>query len=144
MARIVFELEVDAPAERIVEALDSEAGIAGWWTADVEFAGGTGTTMKLGFPIAPVPFELRVDEAGPGRVAWTSIGEFPPHWAGTRVLWTLAPRSGSDGTLVHFSHDGWASDEGPFASSALTWGRLMDTLKSYAETGVGAPLFTKG
>jgi hypothetical protein len=58
------------------------------------------------------------------------------------VLWTLTPTPA--GTLVHFSHDGWASDEGPFASSALTWGRLMDTLKTYAETGVAAPLFPKG
>ncbi|MEU4295104.1 SRPBCC domain-containing protein [Kribbella sp. NPDC026596] len=144
MARIVFELEVDAPADRIVEALDTEAGIAGWWTADVGFPGGAGTTMTLGFPIAPMPFELRVDEAAPDRLSWTSVGEFPPHWVGTRVLWTLTPQPGGGSTLVHFSHDGWATDEGPFASSALTWGRLMDTLKGYAETGIAAPLFPKG
>lgn len=142
MARIVFELEIEAPAERIVEALDTEDGIAGWWTADVDFAGGVGSIMKPGFPVAPVPFELSVDEVGLGRVAWTSVGDFPPHWAGTRVLWTLTPTAA--GTLVHFSHDGWASDAGPFASSALTWGRLMDTLKTYVETGVAAPLFPKG
>lgn len=143
MARIVFELEIDAPARRIVEALDSQDGIAGWWTADVDFPGGTGTTMKLGFPIAPMPFELRVDESGPDRVAWTSVGEFPPHWAGTRIVWTLAPKAAGDGTLLHFNHDNWATDEGPFASSALTWGRLMDRLKTYVESGVSAPLFAK-
>jgi uncharacterized protein YndB with AHSA1/START domain len=141
MARIVFEVEIDAPPQRVVDALDTQEGIAGWWTADVDFPGGSGTTMRLGFPIAPLPFELRVDEAGPSRVAWTSTGEFPPHWVGTRVLWTLTPKADSDGTSLHFNHDGWATDEGPFASSALTWARLMDSLKSYVETGTGAPLF---
>jgi uncharacterized protein YndB with AHSA1/START domain len=139
MARIVFELEVDAPAKEIAEALTTQQGIAGWWTDDVSFPSGAGATMTLGFPIAPLPFQLRVDEADEQQVAWTSIGEFPPHWAGTRVVWTLAPAGES--TTVHFVHDGWASDEGPFGSSALTWGRLMDTLKRFAETGTPAPLF---
>ena len=49
----------------------------------------------------------------------------------------MTPADG--GTLVHFNHDGWASDEGPFPSSALTWGQLMDSLKSYVETGTGMP-----
>ncbi len=139
MPRIVFEVEVDAPATKLAEALTTQHGIAGWWTDDVSLAGGAGATMTLGFPIAPRPFQLRVDEADEQHVVWSSVGEFPPHWAGTQVAWTLTPAGRS--TIVHFAHDGWASDEGPFGSSALTWGRLMDTLKRFAETGTAAPLF---
>jgi uncharacterized protein YndB with AHSA1/START domain len=141
MARIVFELDVEAPPRRIVEALDSEQGIAGWWTPDVQFAGGAGSTMKLGFPVAPKPFELRVDEVSEQRVAWSSVGEFPPHWAGTHVVWTLRPSANGDATTVHFAHDGWASDEGPLPNAAMTWGILMTSLKRYVETGTGTPLF---
>ena len=65
-----------------------------------------------------------------GRLS-TSLG-------GSEVIWTLAPSE--TGTLVHFSHDGWADDEGPFPSSALTWGLLMQSLKQYVETGAGSPL----
>ena len=139
MPRIVFELEVDAPATQIAQALTTQPGIAGWWTDDVSLPGGAGATMTLGFPIAPLPFQLRVDKADDHQVVWSSVGEFPPHWAGTQVVWTLEPAGKS--TTVHFTHDGWASDEGPFGSSALTWGRLMDTLKRFAETGTAAPLF---
>jgi uncharacterized protein YndB with AHSA1/START domain len=139
MPRIVFELEVDAPARQVADALTTERGIAGWWTDDVSLPGGVGATMTLGFPIAPLPFHLTVDQADEQHVVWSSVGEFPPHWAGTTVAWTLEPAG--DSTTVHFAHDGWVSDEGPFGSSALTWGRLMDTLKRFAETGTSAPLF---
>jgi uncharacterized protein YndB with AHSA1/START domain len=141
MARIVFELDIEAQPERIVDALDSERGIAGWWTRDVTFAGGPGSTMTLGFPVAPRPFELRVDEVSAQRVRWSSIGEFPPHWQGTEVAWTLRPSANGHGTTVHFAHDGWASDEGPLPNAAMTWGTLMTSLKSYVETGAGTPLF---
>jgi uncharacterized protein YndB with AHSA1/START domain len=138
MARIVFELEVEAPPAAVVAALDTEAGIAGWWTPSVTFPGGVGSVVRPTFSLAPQPFELRVDEVGDGRVRWTSVGDFPPHWIGTEVVWTLTP--GDGGTKVHFSHDGWADDEGPFPSAALTWGRLMASLKQFVETGSGTPL----
>jgi uncharacterized protein YndB with AHSA1/START domain len=143
MARIVFEIEIEAAPEKVVEALDTEAGIAGWWTPTVTFpGGGVGSTMRPSFSMAPVPFELRVDQADGGCVRWASVGDFPPHWAGTEIIWTLAPTEA--GTRVHFSHAGWADDEGLFPNAALTWGSLMHSLKQYVETGVGAPLSGSG
>jgi uncharacterized protein YndB with AHSA1/START domain len=138
MARIVFEIPINAPAAAIVEAVDTEKGIAGWWTPTVQFAGGAGSVMRPSFAQAPVPFELTVDEVSDSTVRWTSSGSFPPHWAGTTITWTLTGDQG--GTTVHFSHDGWAGDDGLFPSAALTWGRLMDSLKQYVETGSGMPL----
>jgi uncharacterized protein YndB with AHSA1/START domain len=140
MARIVFEFDVEAQRDRIVEALDSERGIAGWWTRDASVAGGAGSTMTLRFAIAPLPFELRVDEVSEQRVRWASVGQFPPHWVGTEIAWTLRPSASGDGTTVHFAHDGWASDEGPLPTAAMTWGMLMTSLKRYVETGAGTPL----
>ena len=142
MARIVFEATIGATPQQIVDALDTERGIAGWWTEEVEFAGGPGSVMRVGFPgRAPQPFELRVERATEQLVHWTSVGQFPPHWVGTEVTWTLTSVDG--GTLVHFSHDGWADDGGPFPSSALTWGLLMESLRSFVETGAGTPLYRK-
>src|SRR5262245_32903209 len=138
MARIVFEVQNDAPADKIVKALDTKSGIAGWWTPTVEFTGGVGSVMKPSFAQAPIPFGLTVDEVSDKRVRWRSTADFPPHWVGTTLTWTLTPSDG--GTLVHFSHDGWANDQGPFPSSALTWGLLMDSLRQYVETGTGKPL----
>jgi uncharacterized protein YndB with AHSA1/START domain len=143
MARIVFELDVHADADRIVQALDTQAGIASWWTDDAELSGVVGSTMTLAFPIAPKPFHLRVEEVSPSRVRWRSIGDFPPHWVGTEVIWSLTPNP-DGGTMVHFAHEGWADDTGPFATSAYTWAQLLGVLKAYAETGAATPLFTSG
>jgi uncharacterized protein YndB with AHSA1/START domain len=142
MARIVFEMEVEAPPTQVLTALDTQRGVAGWWSEDVTFSGGSGSVMTIGFPgRAPLPFRLRVDEATQKCVRWTNVGDFPPHWVGTEVTWTL---KGTDaGTTVHFSHDGWQNDEGAFPMSALTWGQLMGSLKSWVETGQGAPLYRK-
>lgn len=139
MARIVFETDIAAPTERIVEALSTRKGIAGWWTDDVDFP--ADDRMTLGFAVAPARFELRVDQADENQVRWTSVGAFP-HWANTEIKWTLTAKD--DSITVHFAHDGWASDEGPFPSSALTWGQLMGTLKDHAETGATTPLFRRG
>jgi len=100
--------------------------------------------MTLGFPIAPLPFELGVEEVDAQRVRWSSVGEFPPHWVGTEVVWTLRPSENGEATTVHFAHGGWASDEGPLPSAAMTWGMLMSSLKSYVETGKGTPLYGGG
>jgi len=113
MARIVLEVDIDAHAGPIVAALDNERGIASWWTDEVAFAGGVGSTMTLGFPIAPKPCVLRVAQVDPERVRWESIGDFPPHWVGTEIIWTLSANP-EGGTKVHFAHNGWADDSGPF------------------------------
>jgi len=97
--------------------------------------------MTLGFPVAPRPFEARVDQVSELRVRWSSVGEFPPHWQGTEVAWTLRPSDNGDETTVQFAHDGWASDEGPLPNAAMTWGTLMTSLKRYVETGTGTPPF---
>ncbi len=142
MARIVFDVDIEAAQADVVRALTTETGIRGWWTDDASVGEGVGGELSLGFPVAPVRFTLRVDEAGPDAVGWTSVGDFPPHWQDTVIRWTLGS-AGASGPSVHFVHDGWATDDGPFGSSALTWGRLMDRLKDHCETGEHAPLFER-
>lgn len=141
MARIVLEVQVAAPAAAIIDGLTTAEGIRSWWTDEVILDGGVGATMHLGFPIAPKPFELRVESAGDDQVRWRSVGGFPPHWVGTTVTWKLTPADGS--TTVHFDHDGWASDEGPLPAAAFTWGLLLERLKQHSESGARVPLFVR-
>ena len=141
MARIVLENQIAASPSEVARALSTQQGIAGWWTDDVSFGDKVGDSMMLGFPAAPLPFELRMDTADESGVVWSSIGQFPPHWVGTTVIWSLTPGEGS--TTVHFNHDGWASDEGPFPMAAYTWAQLLVTLKEHVETGNVVPWFTR-
>ncbi len=141
MARIVFDIDIDAPASKILDALNTQEGIASWWTDGIQFPGGVGSEMELSFPVAPMPFRLRVDEDGPDTVRWSNTGEFPPHWKDTTVTWALTPNK-AGGTSVRFEHDGWPNDEGGFGMAALTWAQLQLTLKEHVETGQSVPLFT--
>ena len=120
-------MDIEAPQARVADAIASQSGIRGWWTEAAEVPDGEGGVM------APVPFELRIEERSEDAVRWASIGPFPPHWAGTEIRWQLAPAEG--GTTVIFRHAGWPSDDGMFGPTAFTWGQLMLSLKGYVEAG---------
>lgn len=134
MPNIVFQFEIEAEPAHVAEAIASEDGIRGWWTDSAEVPEGTGGVIRLGFAMAPLAFELRVDERSDEAVRWASVGAFPPHWADTELRWQLAASEGG-GTSVEFRHTSWPSDDGMFGATAFTWGRLMLSLKSYVETG---------
>jgi len=92
MARIVLETGTAADPAALIEALTTAKGIAAWWTDDVDYAGGAETSMRLGFPVAPLPFELTVERVTDDNVVWRSTGAFPPHWADTTMSWTVGGR----------------------------------------------------
>ncbi len=139
MPDIVFQVDVSAPRSAVATAIRSQVGIRGWWTARADVPTEVGAVMKLGFAAAPVPFELRIDELTDERIRWTNVGPIPPHWANTGIEWRLSDLH-DGGTRVDFAHTNWPTYEGGFGMSAYTWGKLMASLKAYAETGAGDPL----
>ena len=138
---IVFTVDVNGEQAAVAQAIASTEGIRAWWTDRCEGDGSEGGTIRPAFPVAPMPFELRVDEATDSSVRWTSTGDFPPHWVGSEVSWQVAPNPDGPGVLVNFKHAGFPTDEG-IGMVAYTWGRLMTSLKTYVESGNAAPLFT--
>ncbi|MFW6034338.1 MAG: SRPBCC family protein [bacterium] len=141
MARITLATTIDAQPADIVKALDSAEGIAGFWTEDVAYDG-VGGNLVAGFADAPAPFRFHVAEASSNKVRWTNIGEYPPFFVDTEVTWSVAPAPDGSGTMVHFTHDGWASDDMPMPAIAYVWAQVLESLKSYVETGKGSPLHT--
>lgn len=139
MAEAVFLVDIDSDRTAVRNALTTQEGIVGWWTTEASVSDGA---MKLGFPEAPLPFELRVDEVGDDRVRWTSVGAFPPHWADTEIVWNLMDHSEGSGTQLFFEHRGFAAADPMLGHTAYTWALLMSHLKSYAETGRAGPLFS--
>jgi hypothetical protein len=99
--------------------------------------------FSAGFADAPAPWQLRVDEASAEVVRWTNVGAYPPFLAGTSITWRLQADPDGRGTTVHFTHDGWPTDEMPFPMIAYVWALVLASLKSYQETGAGKPLHTK-
>jgi hypothetical protein len=134
---ILFRFDVDAAPQVVLEALKTTEGIKGFWTSRAEVPHEVGETLELGFPVAPLPFDLRLDQSDDRTVAWRTES-FPPHWVGTTIRWDVEPRD--EGATVNFRHDGFTED-GHAGHAAFTWGQIMVQLKKYAESGRPAPVF---
>jgi uncharacterized protein YndB with AHSA1/START domain len=137
MTDVLFRFDVDAAPEAVLEAVKTTEGIKGFWTSRAEVPGEIGETLKLEFAIAPLPFDLRLEQSDERTVVWRTE-TFPPHWVGTTVRWDVEARD--DGTTVSFRHAGFSDDE-EAGRVAYTWGQIMARLKEYAETGSPHPVF---
>jgi uncharacterized protein YndB with AHSA1/START domain len=137
MTDINFRFDVAADPERVLDAVKTTEGIRAFWTSDAEVPSQIGEILRLGFPVAPMPFDLRLEQSDARSVVW-STQTFPPHWVGTTIRWDVA--AGDPGSTVTFCHAGFG-DSGDAGSAAYTWGQIMVQLKQYAETGKADPVF---
>ena len=137
MTSVLFRFDVDAAPETVLDALKTTDGIKGFWTTQADVPREVGETIKLGFSVAPAPFDLRLEQSDDRTVVWRTE-TFPPHWVGTTIRWDVEARDG--GSAIRFRHDGFDND-GNAGHAAFTWGQIVVQLKHYAETGNPAPVF---
>ena len=130
MTSVLFRFDVDAA----LDALKTTDGIKGFRTTQADVPREVGETIKLGFSVAPAPFDLRLEQSDDRTVVWRTE-TFPPHWVGTTIRWDVEARDG--GSAVSFRHDGFDND----GNAAFTWGQIVVQLKHYAETGNPALVF---
>ncbi len=135
MADIRHAIQISAPTEVLIPLISTAAGLREWWAADVS---DIGTALELGFFNRQTVYRLKLEvNQPPQRVEW--LCETGKEWSGTRLLFQLAPSG--QGTLVRFTHAGWAAESDYFISCTTTWGELMFRLKAAAEGKPRGPLF---
>jgi uncharacterized protein YndB with AHSA1/START domain len=141
MAEMHHEIEIQAPPRKVYDALATQEGLRGWWTADSAVQGGVGGTAEFGFSKRAMVFRMRVLELDPPkRVTWECSGDHP-EWKGTRLTWEIWPKDG--GAILHFTHGGWWAVSRFFSTCNSTWGELMYRLKGYAEGKSPGPHWTE-
>jgi hypothetical protein len=137
MGDVLFTFDVDATSDLVRRVLTTTEGIASFWTDQADIPARVGETLKLGFPDAPLPFDLLLAQSDDKVIIWRTA-TFPPQWVGTDIRWEI---SGGDGTsTVTFRH-GTFADETEEGRVAYVWGQVMVQLQRYLETGVAAPVF---
>ncbi len=140
MADLHHEIEIEAPPEKVYEAITTSEGLRGWWTSDSVAEAKVGSVAEFGFFNRETVFRMQIDRLRPRkRVVWTCV-EGPEEWKGTVLTWVLSKEDG--GTKLRFKHGKWRSNKGDFARCNSTWGALMYRLKSYAEGKGQGPHFT--
>ena len=143
-APIALAVSVNAPPDRITDALSTADGLASFWTTDSHAEPHARSVARFGF--GGPELQMRVDHLEAGRrIAWTCLNDFPMpprRWAGTTVTWDLTRDGG--GVEVLLQHDNWPDGIAPaeLAGTAYTWALVLTALKGYAETGEPQPVFT--
>lgn len=135
MAEILHKLSINAPRERIYEALSTRQGLEQWWTTTTD--GISVPDELLTFRFGEHAIEMRVTEMTPGhRVAWecTKSG---PEWVGTKLSFELTEENGK--TTLHFGHRGWADASDFYSHCSMRWAMFLLSLRELAETGKGRP-----
>ncbi|MBV8750595.1 MAG: SRPBCC domain-containing protein [Candidatus Eremiobacteraeota bacterium] len=138
MADIMHLLTIDAPPERVYEALTTSDGIRSWWTRDADVDDHVGGIGEFRFYGGAAVTRVSIDELRPpARVVWTAQTARIAPWAGTTITFELRPEHGQ--TVVTFAQRGFAQADDLYAIWTTGWGYYLVSLKQYLEFGEGAP-----
>jgi hypothetical protein len=137
---VLMQFDIDADTATVTRALETQDGIASWWTTHTTLVdGGDGLRLLASFPDTTQPFEFAVHET-PGRVEWVT-GGYPPWWAGTTVRFDVGPNPDGPGTRLLFSHRDYEPDNPVIPIVTPAWAQILLRLKGFAETGTRQPFF---
>jgi len=139
MASIVEERTIEAPPERVFNALTQQDKIACWWTDDLSATPEVGSFSELRFSQGTLVIQFEVAELDKDKKVYWITRQGPPtgHWVGTSVTWQLTPVH--NGTQLVFNHDGFTQADRRYEITRTWWENFLASLKSYLETGKGNP-----
>ena len=141
MVDIIHRVGIKAPLAKVVEAVSTVEGVAGWWTKDTSGTSGLGGKLTARFTdptgkeIGKMNFDVtKLDQNG---TVWWRFTDGPEEWIGTDVTFDLS-RQG-DYTIVLFGHRNWREAVEFTAHCSMKWATFLFSLRSLAETGKGSP-----
>jgi uncharacterized protein YndB with AHSA1/START domain len=139
------DIILTAPVSTVYTALTTQSGIRGWWTAscDAGTAVGEHITIRFGTTFKLMCIEKLRPEA---EVRWRVIDaelDVPgltrtKEWIGTTIVFQLEPQSASV-TRLQVEHIGLTQQVECYELCSQGWIQFLGSLKSYVETGTGAP-----
>ena len=140
MADIKNLFHIDAPVEKVYHAISTIEGLRNWWTQQTSGGEEVGDAIQFRFGSYGGP-DILVKELKPNTlVIWNCIDGMQD-WKGTTLSFKLDRNEGK--TRVRFEHANWKTSDDFFAACSFTWGRYMESLRLYCETGKGKPFGTK-
>jgi uncharacterized protein YndB with AHSA1/START domain len=140
MEAITNEVRIDSATSKVYQALSTKEGFRGWWTGDCDVDARQGGEAEFRFNQGQVAMRFRFDRLDPEKaVRMTCVGNTNnEEWQGTTLSFDLEPQGGG-ATEVRFRHDGWTRKSDCYNQCVGGWDHFMKSLKSYVETGTGAP-----
>ncbi|RYU90535.1 SRPBCC domain-containing protein [Mucilaginibacter terrigena] len=133
---IFHRLQINAPVEKVYEAITTQKGLASWWTADTIAKPEAGSIARFAFGSTYFK-EMKIEQLKPySTVKWLCI-KAHEEWIGTAITFELEPNH--KGCSLSFHHDGWKAATNEFAGCSFDWALFLRSLKFLCETGKGFP-----
>jgi len=137
MPDIIHQLDIEAPPEKIYEAVTTQEGLSNWWAVDAEAKPEVGTVAQFGFNDRQTVFKMEIEDLdSPSTVRWHCIGGHP-EWKGTEIEFNIS--ESDKGSSVLFSHRNWESNDGIYPMCSYDWAGYLYSLRMFCETGEGLP-----
>ncbi len=150
MADILHKIRIEAPVEKVFEAITTLKGLQGWWTKWTSFVSGQGdigSVIRFGFGDNKFGSNFEITKLEKNKeVEWKSVDEPGPwSWAGTRISFNLKEEvveyyGNKKMTAIRFFHSGFQKEDDFYAECNTRWGFFLLSLKDYLEKGKGMPI----
>lgn len=136
MPEILYDFPIQAPPERVFDALVTPAGLDAWWTLESDGIAGMGQRYRFFFGGSYV-WAGMVRRYERARVVEWELTEADADWTGTRLSFML--EADGAGTVVHFQHTGWAEANTHFRITGYCWAMYLRLLRRFVEHGERVP-----
>jgi uncharacterized protein YndB with AHSA1/START domain len=134
-SRYARQLTIQAPRERVFDAIGTLDGPRHWWTTMVTGSAATGGELCFAFAGLHEQIVMHVDvNRPPAAVGWSCTAHTRDgEWTGTKVRFELAER-GPEACELDFQHTGVSPE-----LVAAGWDQFLASLAAHAEHGLGSP-----
>lgn len=133
MTSIKNLFHINAPKEKVYSAISTIEGLSNWWTTAT--TGESKVDGIIQFRFGAQGPDIKVKELIPnGSVTWECIAG-AEDWIGTTFNFSLDENEGK--TRVRFEQAGYKEANDFYASCAFSWGRYMESLRQYCQSGKG-------
>lgn len=141
MATINHLFHINASIEKVFEALTTIKGLSSWWTSTTRGDCLVGGIIEFRFGDFGGP-DMKVKEIKTNEsVTWECVGG-PEDWVGHIFTFNLDSNEGK--TRIRFEQSSWKETGDFYASCNFSWGRFMESLRQYCQTGNGEAFGTVG
>jgi len=135
MTAIKHLFHIAVPQEQVYNAISTIEGLKSWWTTQTTGESTPGGTIAFRFNGFGPDFKV-TGQTENNSVSWECVAGFDD-WIGTTITIRLDQNEGK--TRVRFEHGGWAEATDNYAACSFSWGRYLESLRQYCQTGAGVP-----
>lgn len=132
---------IDSSQQKVFEAISTIDGLTNWWTVQTKGDSIIDGKIQFDFGDFQGPKMKVIELQTNNKLMWKCV-ESPHGWVGHTFEFFLDEND--DKTRIRFTHDGWDEQDDFYAMCNFSWGRYLESLRQYCQTGRGEAFGSEG